>query len=168
MAALKLLKQTGQLALGELRVRFRAAVHDQLITRLARAEGVEEFIECCPPVGYREAISEMLQADGLLVMQASCCNEQIPAKIYEYLRAQRPILALTDPVGDTAATLAAAGVRDIAPLDSAPAIAARLMQFVDDLRQSKLCLPLPEAVRQASRRERTSELVRLLDSVSSR
>lgn len=167
MAALRLLKQGGQLAFGELRVRFRASVHDQLITRLAQAQGVEEFIECCPPIGYREAISEMLRADGLLVMQASCCNEQIPAKIYEYLRAQRPILALTDPVGDTAATLAAAGVRNIAPLDSAPAIAQRLMQFIEGLRQSDLCLPSPEAVRQASRRERTSELVRLLDSVAS-
>ena len=39
----------------------------------------------------------MLRADGLLILQAANCNEQIPAKLYKYLRARRPIVALTDP-----------------------------------------------------------------------
>jgi len=43
------------------------------------------------------ATAVRMAADALLVMQASNCNAQIPAKIYEYLRAGKPILALTDP-----------------------------------------------------------------------
>jgi len=165
MVALRLLKESSGPAAGGLRIRFRAAGHDQLLRQLAQTHGVADCIECCPPVAYREALSEMLRADGLLVMQAAGCNEQIPAKIYEYLRAQRPIIALTDPVGDTATTLVGAGVKDIAPLDSATAIAALLARFVDALKRCEIQLPHAEAVRRASRRERTGELVRLLDSL---
>ncbi len=168
VVALRLLKERGRLAAGQLKVRFRAAGHEQLLGQLANTHGVEEFIECCPPVSYREAIAEMLRADGLLVMQAANCNEQIPAKIYEYLRAQRPIIALTDPAGDTAKTLAAAGVKDIVPLDSAPAIADQLVRFVDAVKRAAIELPSPDSVRKASRRERTAELVTLLNTVRSR
>ena len=42
---------------------------------------------------------------GLLLLQASNCNDQVPAKAYEYLRCHRPVLALTDPAGDTAELL---------------------------------------------------------------
>jgi hypothetical protein len=164
LRALQALKETGMLAPGQLKIRFRAAVHDAMLTRLAREHAVDDWIECLPAVGYRAAITEMLRADGLLVLQAACCNEQIPAKIYEYLRARRPILALTDPAGDTAATLRAAGVSHVAPLDSAEAIAAQLMAFVTALRQATAAPPSPEIVRQASRRERTAELARLLEA----
>jgi hypothetical protein len=44
-------------------------------------------------------------ADLLLVFQGSYFNAQIPAKIYEYLRAQRPVFSVLDPDGDTAAQL---------------------------------------------------------------
>jgi hypothetical protein len=139
-----------------------------MLTRLAREHAVDDWIECLPAIGYRAAIAEMLRADGLLVLQGSCCNEQIPAKIYEYLRARRPILALTDPVGDTAATLRAAGVSHFAPLDSAEAIAAQLMAFVTALRQATAAQPSLEIVRHASRRERTAELARLLEACQAR
>ena len=51
------------------------------------------------------------------------------AKLYEYLRADRPIIALTDPVGDTATTLRQAGVPKIARIDSAEEIEAILSEF---------------------------------------
>ncbi|MBF1165907.1 MAG: glycosyltransferase, partial [Dechloromonas agitata] len=100
-AALGQLKASGAISAGSLVVRFRASVHDDLLQSLAARYDVREFIDCQPPVPYRQALAEMLDADGLLVMQAANCNEQIPAKIYEYLRANRPILTLTDPQGDT-------------------------------------------------------------------
>ena len=56
----------------------------------------------------------MLTVDGLLVLQAANCNDQIPAKTYEYLRAQQPLLALTDPAGDTADVIRRAGIDTIA------------------------------------------------------
>ena len=104
----------------------------------------------------------MLTVDALLVMQASNCNEQIPAKIYEYLRAGKPILGLTDPEGDTAGVLRGAGVNDIARLESADEIAQVLPALVRGWSQGQAVLPHPLVVQLASRRGRSESFVRLL------
>ena len=100
--------------------------------------------------------------------RASNCNEQIPAKIYEYLRANRPILALTDPLGDTAATLRHAGVGDIVRLDSASDIVEALPAFVDAIRRSKCTLLLSQFVEQPSREGLAAQLATLLYSALSK
>jgi hypothetical protein len=116
----------------------------------------------CPAIPYREALAEMMACDALLVMQASNCNAQIPAKIYEYLRAGKPILGLTDPDGDTAHVMRQAGLGDIVRLDSADEIAALLPTLVSDWRAGKAVLPQPLAVQQASRSGRSKALVALM------
>jgi hypothetical protein len=103
----------------------------------------------------------MLSADGLLVLQASNCNAQVPAKLYEYMRARRPIVALTDPKGDTAAVVRSVGVDAIAPLNDPAAIASLLRRFVSG--PAAGMLPYDEAIAGASRRQRTRQLARLLD-----
>ena len=147
-----------------LKIRFRASVHDDLLNSLAQKFNIAEFIDCQPPIPYQEALSEMLSADGLLVMQASNCNEQIPAKIYEYLRAGRPILALTDPNGDTAATLRHAGINAIARLDAVAEIEEALLAFVAAIKRGNPVLPNEGAVRQASREGRAEQLGSFLDA----
>ena len=164
--ALGRLKKEGTLSPIDLRIRFRAAVHDDLLKSLAQVHGAQDFIELCPAIPYRAALAEMLAVDALLVMQASNCNAQIPAKIYEYLRAGKPILGLTDPVGDTAGVLCDAGLRDIAALDSADEIANVLRRFVQNWRNSDLVLPIPRAVQEASRLGRTQVLANLLSKLS--
>ena len=166
MAALKLLHDAGQIRPGALKVRFRAAVAEELLHSLAVQHGVADYVEVLPPVPYREALSEMLRADGLLIMQASNCNEQIPAKLYEYLRARRPILALTDPAGDTATTLRHAGVDAIAPLDQAPGIADLLRRFLRPSQPALRTLAHEQHIQAASRRGRAGELAALLETVA--
>ncbi len=165
--ALGRLAQSGALTPADLRLRFRASVHDDLLKGLAQTHGATEFIELCPPIGYRDALAEMLSVDALLVLQAANCNEQIPAKIYEYLRAARPILALTDPAGDTAGVLRDAGLDAIARLDSVDEIATALPVFVAAVRAGRAALPMPEATRRASRKARSHAFAELLDGVLS-
>jgi len=162
-AALGRLRSTGRLAAGSVKLRFRAAVHHELLAGLARQHDVEAMVEVCPAIGYAQALQEMLRADGLLVMQGANCNEQIPAKVYEYLRARRPILCLADPGGDTAAVLQACGVGDVAPLESSGAIERLLPDFVSRVRAGKVARPHEQAVADASRRRRTAALAALLD-----
>jgi len=162
--ALAGLQQSGRLTPADLRIRFRASAHDDLLRSSAAERGVLDFVELAPAIPYRQALAEMLEVDGLLVLQASNCNAQIPAKIYEYLRAGRPILGLTDPIGDTAGVLRHAGIETQAPLDAPQAIADSLVDFVQRLRSGRLNLPRTEAVTQASRRGRTQQLIPLLDS----
>jgi len=163
--ALGRLLSAGRIRPGQLKLRFRAAVADDLLRRIAAEHGVADFVEICPPVPYREALAEMLRADGLLIMQASNCNAQIPAKLYEYLRAGRPILCLSDPVGDTAAVLRDAGLDAIAPLDDSAAIAQLLDRFLSD-RVSLRAVASDAVVRAASRLGRTERLAELLDGLS--
>lgn len=161
--ALGRLLHAGAIGPAGLRLRFRASAHDDFLRRLASQCGVESLIELSPPVGYRDALREMLQVDALLVMQASNCNAQIPAKVYEYLRAGRPIAALTDPVGDTAGVLRDAGVNELVQLDDADAIAQWLPAFLLRLRQKAVDLPRADKVAAASRLARSRALAELLD-----
>lgn len=165
-AALGRLQKAGTLGPADLRIRFRASVHDDLLQSLAHAHGAQDFIELRPAIPYREALAEMMAVDALLVMQASNCNAQIPAKIYEYLRAGKPVLGLTDLAGDTAGVLREAGLKDMAPLDSTDEIALLLPAFVRDWRQGNAVLPQALAVQQASRRGRSQALVALLEQAS--
>ena len=164
--ALGNMAREGALRPGELKLRFRAAVHDELLRGLAAKNGVEEWIEILPPVPYRAALQEMVRSDALLLLQAANCNEQVPAKLYEYLRTGRPIIALTDPRGDTASVLRDAGVDTATRLDSAAEIAALLKRFVDDLRQHRARGADPAYVARASRRERAASLAALLGCAS--
>jgi glycosyltransferase involved in cell wall biosynthesis len=165
-AAIRRLADAGTIRPDRLKVRFRAPAHAEVLRRLAREYGIEPFIELFEPVSYRAALEEMIRADALLVLQASNCNEQIPAKLYEYLRAARPILGLTDPQGDTAAVLREAGLDTIAPLDSVDDIAATLERFISAVTNKRAPLPNQDYVTRSSRRARTQSLVRLLEQAS--
>jgi glycosyltransferase involved in cell wall biosynthesis len=162
--ALARLRQDGLAHPGMLQLRFRAAVHDELIIALATQRGVADFIEVAPAIPYRAALAEMQQVDALLVLQAANCNDQIPAKLYEYLRAGRPIIALTDPAGDTASVLQAAGVDTIANLSEAAAIAELFRRVLPALQVDAAPVASPDSVRAASRRERAHDLANLLDA----
>ncbi len=164
-AALARLKAKGLIVPGQFKLRFRAAVHDDLLRGLAQRHGLEPWVEICPPVGYIEALQEMQRADALLVMQGSGCNEQIPAKIYEYLRAARPILGLSDPAGDTAGVLQRAGLGKVARLDSVDEIEALIPPFLDAVRRGRSPLPHPGVVQGASRRARAEALAQMLDAL---
>jgi hypothetical protein len=163
--ALRLMLDEGRIKPHELRVRLRAPAHEGLLAKLIDEFRVTEIVELAPPIPYRSALHEMMRADGLLVLQASNCNEQIPAKIYEYVRSRRPIIALTDPSGDTARLLRDAGMQNIARLDSAREIASELSRFLDEARRGQAAGPSDAFVRAASRLERTRSLAGLLEQL---
>lgn len=164
MQALQRLSSCGVIRPGQFKLRFRASAHDALLRHLAEQYQVAPFVELMPPIGYRDALLEMMRADGLLIMQASNCNEQVPAKAYEYLRSGRPIITLTDPAGDTAEVMRESGVARIAALDDPTAIADLLTQIVRG--DTKGLIPTPDAVRAASRMSRTSALASLLTGLT--
>lgn len=161
--ALRRMLDTGSLRRGELRVRLRASAHESELNAMIATSRIADIVELSPPIPYRDALQEMLRANGLLVLQATNCNAQIPAKVYEYFRCRRPIIGLTDPAGDTATVLRNAGIRDIARLDSVEEIASVLRRFLDQVRRGKAALPDANYVAEASRLNRTRELAGLLD-----
>ncbi len=165
--ALGEMRRTQPALIARLRVRFRAAVAEDLLRKLTQQQALEDVVEILPAVGYDQALREMLAADGLLLMQAANCNEQVPAKAYEYLRAKRPILCLSDPAGDTWKVLGDAGIEHVARLDQPAEIGELLARFVADP-QAGGWLPRAEAVKEASRHARSVQLAALLDRLAAR
>src|SRR5262249_41663730 len=164
-AAVAELRRLGKVSPSTLKIVLRASGHEDYYQPCLQENNIEDIVFLEPPVPYHQALAEMLNVDGLLVFQASNCNWQIPAKLYEYLRARRPILALTDPGGDTAGVLKAADIDTITPLDSKEQIAQGLLNFLSKVRSG--CAPIvrDKEIEHHSRKYRTYELAKLLDSV---
>jgi glycosyltransferase involved in cell wall biosynthesis len=165
LEALGDLRRAGRISPDELRVVLRASGNEDRYRAEVGRNGLEGIVFLEDRLPHREALAEMLSADGLLLFQSSRCNDQIPAKAYEYLRARRPILALTDPTGDTADLLRRAGTGTVLPLDSRERIAEGLPRFLDAVRAGGVPAPAGEIARH-SRRARAGELALLLDELT--
>ena len=164
-AALARLKRDGTLTSATFCLRLRASAYDAMLTELADEHGIADLVSLEPAIPYHAALQEMLEVDGLLILQAANCNQQIPAKLYEYVRAKRPVLALTDPVGDTATTLRAAGLTSIARLDDADSIAEAIPAFIARVRDGRETLATPDAIADSSREGRARAFAAMLDRV---
>jgi len=64
--------------------------------RHASSLGIADYVESRPPIPYREALSVMRSADVLALVTVGDMALTVPAKLYDYLAARRPILAITD------------------------------------------------------------------------
>jgi glycosyltransferase involved in cell wall biosynthesis len=62
---------------------------------------IKDLVRFIEPVSFIKALNNMLGANALLLIQDRRFNNQIPGKIYEYLRTQRPMLVKADPMGAT-------------------------------------------------------------------
>lgn len=164
--AISNLKKAKTIDSGRLRVRLRATGHDSLFCQMLEEYDIADIVELAPSISYREALSEIMKVDGLIILQASNCNHQVPAKVYEYLRAQRPVVGLTDKTGDTAGVMMNAGLGDIAPLDDSKAIAATLSSFLQKLEQGVAPVASQEAVLRSSRRYGAEKLAKIFRQVT--
>lgn len=161
--ALAAARAAGRLSPATFQLRLRATAHDDFVRQLATEHGVADLVQVLPALPYVEALAEMLSADGLLLLQSRDCNDQIPAKAYEYLRAGRPILTLADPAGDTAQLMRRAGLPHQAALEDTAAIHTALHRFLDDWQRPSAHRAEAALIRSCSRRARTTELARVLD-----
>lgn len=164
--ALALLKRKGKVSPSILKIVLRASGYEDQYRKLLEKWNIEDIVVLEPAVAYSHALREMLAADGLLVFQGYTSNPAVPAKLYEYLRAQRPIFALVDSQGDTARVLTEAGVGTMVPLDSVDQIAEGLVLFLDEIRSGKSRVPDISHVKQFSRQSQTENLAILLNQVS--
>jgi glycosyltransferase involved in cell wall biosynthesis len=159
------LRRAGKVSCLNLNVILRATGYDNYYRELIRRNDLEDIVSLVPAIPYREALAEMLDADGLLIFQGYTSNPAVPAKLYEYLRAQRPIFALVDSEGDTAKLLRQIKIGTMVPLDSESAIANGLLEFLEMIRTKNPSVLDLAAVQTYSREYRAKELATLLNSV---
>lgn len=166
--AVAALKAAGDPAVRQLRILFRDSGHDERYQETVRNLGLQDAIQFLPSLPYHEAVAEMLQVDGLLVFQSADCESQIPAKVYEYLYAGRPIVGIVHPDGDTADLLRQMNVPAVAALEDEAAIGQLLRSILPVIRGGHYPLPDRATVMTLSRRARTTEFAVVLDGVLAR
>lgn len=149
-----------------LRVVLRASAHDTVYRPMIERLALTPWVELAPPIPYRAALDEMLQAAGLLVFQGHTSNPAIPAKLYEYFRAGRPILAMVDSEGNTASLLRSEAVGTLVPLDDPARIQSGLSTFLASIEAGTSPVLSSERAARFERGARAADLAQLLDCVA--
>jgi glycosyltransferase involved in cell wall biosynthesis len=166
--ALHALKVQGAVSAESFELRLRNPSSEEYFHELAAQTGVGDLVTVLPPLPYREALAEMITASGLLLLQGMTSNPAVPAKLYEYLRAGRPIVALVHANGETAHALRAAGIGVRASLSDVDSIVQLLLRWIRDPDFYAAATSDPASVARYSREALTSTLAALLDEVAPR
>jgi hypothetical protein len=77
----------------DIRLKFYGAPPQEVLP-LATSLGVADFVDVMPRVSFQESISVQRQSDVLLLLQSSEDERNVPAKLFEYFAARRPILGI--------------------------------------------------------------------------
>ncbi len=150
-----------------LRLRLVGTIGSRFAERLAQFEtehpGVVELRAYAP---HHEALAEMAAADALLLVvgaggataQSEVVAGTLPGKIFEYLRAARPILLLGDESGDAAQLLRRHGHGWVADETRPERIAAALQRMM----QGEASVPRTAGVAAFERRALAGQLAEVL------
>ena len=165
LEAVARLRARGRLPSG-FRITLRATGFDDRYRPVIHRLGVEDLVELAPSLGYREALREIMDADGLLLFQGHTSNPAIPAKAYEYLRAARPILAMVSDDGETAALLRRLKVGTFAPIERIEEIEHALEEFLCGIASDRNRVLPADASASLERRHRVKEFAALMDRLT--
>lgn len=137
------------------------------VESLAAACGVQEQVIVGPEIAYAESLRVQSSADVLLLVMWDTPGEEgvLPGKLFEYLGARRPVLAVGAPQGAAASLIAE---RDLGLASSDPSvIAARLRSWIAEKRSTGRVASLPaKAVEDFDRARQVERLAEFLRFVS--
>ena len=163
-AALSELKTQNILNKSNFILELRSAGHDDLYEKMLADYSIQDVVKLLPSIPHEENIIDMLSADALLLLQGASCNEQIPAKAYEYIRSGKPVIALTEQKGDTGQLLAQLGIGTIAALEDKNEIKQILANIREICSQFR---PLnTQKIQSFSRQHQSKELAELLNTLN--
>jgi len=95
LRAVRELLVRAQIQPGEFLIRF-VGTEPEYVSSLATQHDVADFVSISPRVTYRESLRLQSQATALLLLKWTDAHEtgHCPAKLFEYLGARRPVLAV--------------------------------------------------------------------------
>lgn len=158
--ALSMLKNSDILQGRNILLKFRGVDNTHVFMPMIQALGLDLQVEFLPSIAYQKSIEEMMQVDGLLLLQGTIFTNQIPGKVYEYLRACKPILALTNEGSATSELLKSVPHAVSVNMDSATEIASALEKIVD------MVVSKDFSYQSYSRLNRTERLAALFSSIA--
>jgi glycosyltransferase involved in cell wall biosynthesis len=139
------------------------------VAELAERHAVAHLVRHLPAVPHRECLAEQAAATALLFLGWSDPEHGvITAKLFEYLGAGRPILAVGPPGGDASRILQECGLPNLS--DDPKTIAQRLEAWLREFASSGALSPQTRggAAERYTRRAQTRRLAQLLDELAGR
>ena len=131
--ALAALLESDEAALRGVVFEMIGVADEALVAKAGGADLPPGLVASRPPVGYRESLRLMAEADGLLIIDAPAdVSVFLPSKLIDYVGAARPVMGFT-PRGAAAGLIARLGGWTVDPAD-ARAGANALKTFLDYLR----------------------------------
>jgi glycosyltransferase involved in cell wall biosynthesis len=164
-SALSDLKKRGTISSSSVTIDFRASGSENYYTRMIKDKNLDDIVHLLPALPYHDALKDAVNSDALMIFQDKSCDHQIPAKLYEYLRLRKPILALTSYSGDTAQLLKSSQSARIMDLKNYEDIKSNLPVFLASLESQSYPTASPDFVTQFERRNLTAELAFCLDGL---
>ena len=164
--AVSRLKANGIISRNIAMIDLRASGSEAYYKRLLDNLDVNDVVRLLPALPYRSALQDCADADALLLLQAASCNHQIPAKVYEYLRLRKPILAMTPRDGDTGKLLNETGGATLVDLTDEEEIYQAIPRFFASVQQQNHSMANVEKVRSLSRKHQAWQLSACLRDVT--
>jgi glycosyltransferase involved in cell wall biosynthesis len=104
------------------RIKFIGRIFSDVnIPLRVRELGLDDVVEFVNHLPRQAVLQEMLDASALLIVQP-ITTVSVPAKLYEYMAANRPVLALAEPGGETAEIVRRSGAGVAVAADDEEAI----------------------------------------------
>ena len=127
---------------------------------------LETYVDIVGPVSHRKSVGYLTSADVLLLI-SRLIPTRVAGKAYEYLGAQKPVLALTPPGAEVVRLFDQAGVGYWVDPEDITGIANTLIGLAERWRSGGLHVPSNSAaLRQFTRRYLTARLAEVLDTVT--
>jgi glycosyltransferase involved in cell wall biosynthesis len=129
-----------------------------------RSRNLGDAVRLVGQAPYAEALNRMMRADILLLVNSPDFRVGVPAKLYEYLGAGRPILALAELDSDVAWVLRESGVlHRIAPPRDLSAIKQALVELTRDVQAGAQAVPDRTALQHFTRERMAQKFAATLD-----
>ena len=158
--ALARLKGEGKISARTVNIDLRASGSEAYFAKIISQYDIDDIVRLLPALSHRQALQDCADADGLILIQAASCNHQIPAKVYEYFRLGRPILALTPAEGDTGKLVHEVSGGTVMDLADEDTLYRRFPEFLDSVRHNSHSLPDRQQARKYARRYQAAQLSR--------
>ena len=167
LQAIRELLGEGAIELDKIRLRFIGRF-GQEVHQMLQNKDLISVVETVSYVPHSQVLELLLQSDTLLlIVDEFIGNEEIvPGKVFEYLGAQRPIIALA-PNGAVADLIRETNSGKSAPSDDLPTLKRIILEYYRNFWYDRIALqPDTERINQFERKELTEKLATLFDKVS--
>ena len=169
--ALKELRSEGRISPETLEVRFFGGELVAAAIPLIARYGLNELVKVYDRVPFSESIRRQKESSALLMLKWNdpAAKGIYTGKLFEYLGAKRPIIAIGNFKDELVDNLLAESGTGIA-LDSVEAIKSVLSRWLDEWRNSGRIVsnwePRADVIQRYTRRGQAGKLARLLDEIS--